>query len=233
MVHSSLRSMGWVLGGPTTVVRVLLDEIGEEGTLVMPAATPHCSDPADWTDIKVPDIWLEEVRNQLPIFDPKTTPTSLGAIPETFRTWPGTIRSNHPLESICAYGALASDITSEHPVAFSEGRGGPFEKLYDLGSWILLIGVGFNRCTALHFAESLVSRRRVMDVRFPLLDNGRRVWLDVQNVADDNDAHFPLIGQKYLATKGAKLGLIGAANSMLFPMRSLVDFAVAYFEEAL
>jgi hypothetical protein len=41
-----------------------------------------------------------------------------------------------------------------------------------------------------------------------VLDNGRRVWLEVQNVADDNDTHFPVIGQKYLSTKGVKLGQI-------------------------
>jgi aminoglycoside 3-N-acetyltransferase len=233
MVHSSLSSIGWVVGGAITVVRVLLDVIGEDGTLVMSSATPNSGDPADWPNLRVPNEWLEEIRNYLPIFDLKTTPTSMGAIPEAFRTWPGTMRSNHPMESICAQGPLASEVTREHPLAFSEGRGGPFEKLYDLDSWILLIGVGFNRCTALHFAESLVPNRRVMDVRFPLLVNGKRVWFEVQNVADDNDTHFPVIGQKYLSTQGVRIGQIGEAKSMLFPIRSLVDFASRYFEDIL
>jgi aminoglycoside 3-N-acetyltransferase len=128
---------------------------------------------------------------------------------------------------------LASDVTREHPLAFSESRGGPFEKLYELDSWILLIGVGFNRCTALHFAESLVEKRRVANVRFPVLDNGCRVWLEVPNVANDNDAHFPIIGQKYLPAGRARLGPIGEAQSTLFPMRDLVDFAVTYFDAVL
>jgi aminoglycoside 3-N-acetyltransferase len=233
MVHSSLSSIGWVVGGPSTVVRVLLEVIGEDGTLAMPAATPHCADPATWRAPKVPEAWLDEVRDQLPLFDPETTPTTMGAIAETFRTWPGTLRSHHPLESVCARGALASEITREHSLAFSEGRGGPFGKLYDLDTWILLLGVGFNRCTALHFAESLVEKRRVTTVRFPALDEGRRVWLEVPNVADDNDTHFPIIGREYLSAGRAKVGSLGDAQSTLFPMRDLVDFAVSYFEAVL
>ena len=233
MVHSSLRSLGWVVGGAPTVVRALLVVIGAEGTLVMPAATPHCSDPAGWTDPRIPDRWLDMVREHLPLFDPETTPTSMGLIPETFRTWPGTLRSSHPLESVCARGPLASEITREHPLAFSEGRGGPFEKLYDSDSWVLLLGVGFNRCTALHFAESLVETRRTMTVQFPVLKEGWRRWIEVPNVADDNDTHFPIVGERYLEAGRVRRGLIGAAPSLLFPIRDLVDFAVVYFGEVL
>lgn len=213
IVHSSLSSIGWVVGGPPTVVEALLDVIGDEGTLIMPAATPQCSD--------------------LPVFDPRTTPTTMGAIPETFRTWPGTSRSRHPLESVCAKGAKAAEVTKDHPLAFSEGRGSPFGKLYELDGWVLLIGVGFNRCTALHFAESLVEKRRVAHVRFPIEDDGRRVWIEVPNVADDNDTHFPIIGERYLATGRAREGWIGQARSALFPVRDVVDFAVTYFDAVL
>lgn len=109
--------------------------------------------------------------------EPATTPTSMGAIPETFRTWPGTLRSDHPLESVCARGRFASGITGNHPLAFSEGPGGPFGRLHEHDCRILLIGVGFNRCTALHYAESLVEKRRTTTVRFPALDGGRRALL--------------------------------------------------------
>ena len=233
LVHSSLSSIGWVVGGSPTVVRALLHVLGEKGTLVMPAATPHCADPATWASPRVPEAWLAEVREHLPIFDPRTTPTARGAICETFRTWPDTLRSNHPVESVCARGVAASTITSVHPLAFSEGPGGPFEKLYDLDCWVLLLGVGFNRCTALHFAESLLDKRRVKTLQFPVLDNGQRVWMEVRNVADDNDTHFPVIGHKYVAAEGVRRGAIGDARSMLFPMRGLVDFAVSCFHEVL
>lgn len=230
MVHSSLSSIGWVVGGPPTVVGSLLDAVGDEGTLAMPAATPHCGDPASWTAPKLPADWVDEVREHLPLFDPQTTPTALGAIPETFRTWPGTLRSRHPLESVTANGANAGLITSEHSLAFSEGVDGPFGKLHELDSTVLLLGVGFNRCTALHFAESLAPKRRVATVRFPMVEDSRRVWVEVPNVADDNDTHFPAIGQEFLGTGRALEGRVGDAESVLFAMRDLVETAVEYFE---
>lgn len=233
MVHSSLSSIGWVVGGPATVVTVIQDAVGVDGTTVMPSATPYCADPATWKTPRVPDECLEKVREHLPVFDIQTTPTSMGAIPEAFRNWPGTVRSNHPLESICARGPLAAEITSEHSLAFSEGRGGLFGKLFDLDSWVLLVGVGFNRCTALHFAESLSSKRRVASVRFPVQEEGRRVWVEVPNVADDLDTHFPVIGRNYLSAGRANRGRIGEAESVLFPMRDLVGFAADYFEATL
>ena len=233
MVHSSLSSMGWVVGGAPTAVRALLSVLGESGTLVMPAATPHGADPATWSSPRLPEAWLAEVREHLPVFDARTTPTPLGAICESFRTWPDTLRSAHPVESVCARGVAASASVSEHPLAFSEGPGGPFEKLCNLDCRVLLLGVGFDRCTALHFAESLVDRRRVKTLRFPVLDDGQRVWAEAPNVADDNGTHFPVIGQGYVAEGDVRRGRIGDAESMLFPMRDLVDFAVRYFDDAL
>lgn len=230
IVHSSLKAIGRVPGNAPTVVRALVDAMGPAGNLAMPAATPLCADPATWREPPVPQSRLEEMRAHLPLFDADTTPTTMGAIAETFRTWPGTLRSNHPLESVCVRGPAAAAVTREHPLAFSEGPGSPFARLYELGSLVLLLGVGFNRCTALHFAESLTPGRRTTTVRFPRLEAGRRVWVEAQNVADDNDRHFPVIGERFLRSRPVTEGLIGEARGICFPMRELVDFARSYFE---
>ena len=154
----------------------------------------------------------------------------MGAIPETFRNWPGTIRSEHPLESVCARGSRAAAITRDHPIAFSEGPGSPFARLYDLDSRILLLGVGFNRCTALHFAESLVATRRTMTVRFPRLAAAEREWVEVENVGNDDDTHFPVVGAQYLSAGRAAEATVGEAKAICLRMRDLVDFARDYFE---
>ena len=233
VVHSSLSAIGWVLGGAPTVVRALLDAVGDAGTLAMPAATPHCADPLTWHEPRLPEAWIDEAREHLPLFDVRTTPTAMGAIPEAFRNWPGTVRSEHPLESVCARGPRAEELTRDHPIAFSEGAGSPFARLYDLDSRILLLGVGFNRCTALHFAESLVAKRRTMTVRFPRREGGRREWVEVPNVADDNDTHFPIVGAQFLSTRRATEGTVGDAKALHFRMRDLVDFARDYFGRVL
>ena len=50
MVHSSLSSIGYVLGGAQAVVGALLDVLDPDGTLVMPAFSPEVSDPATWSE---------------------------------------------------------------------------------------------------------------------------------------------------------------------------------------
>ena len=65
------------------------------------------------------------------------------------------------------------------------------------------------------------------------ISSGRRVWVEVPNVADDNDTHFPIIGDQYVSMNRATVGEIGQARSVLVAMRDLVDFARRYFDEAL
>jgi aminoglycoside 3-N-acetyltransferase len=154
-------------------------------------------------------------------------------IPEAFRTFPGTLRSNHPLVSACANGPLAEQITADHALEFCEGEGTPFEKLYALGSHTLLLGIGFNRCTSLHYAESLAPGRRTMINRLPMIQNGERVWLEARNMATDNGVHFPAVGQQFVDTGAVRTARVGNADASLFLTRDLVDFAESYFRRAL
>lgn len=216
MVHSSLGQVGWTEGGPITVIEVLLDVLGPYGTLVMPAESPQLADPANPY-----------------VFDPQTTPTTMGAIPEVFRSYPGTRRSSHPLVSVCANGHRAHEITAQHALAFCEGRGTPFEKLYELDAWTLLLGVDFNRCTSLHYAESLVPNRRTMISRFAMIENGVRVWVEKLSMGTDNGTHFPIVGQRFVDRGQVRSGKVGGADALLFSTRALVDFAEGYFREVL
>jgi aminoglycoside 3-N-acetyltransferase len=216
MVHSSLSRVGRTEGGPIAVIQALLEVLGPDGTLVMPAESPQLSDPAS-----------------LEVFDPKTTATTMGAIPEAFRSYPGTHRSSHPLVSVCANGRLAQEITAQHALEFCEGRGTPFEKLYELGAWTLLLGVGFNRCTSLHYAESLVPNRRTMISRFPLVENGVRVWVEKLSMGTDDGTHFPIVGQRFVDCGHVRSGKVGNADALFFSTRALVDFADVYFREVL
>jgi len=215
-----------VVDGAPAVVRALIAALGDRGTLAMPAARPQCAQPEQG-----PVQGPEGKGDSVPLFDRQTTPTAMGAIAECFRTWPGALRSDHPLESVCALGPRAAEITLDHPLEFSEGPRTPFGRLHELDSRVLLLGVGFNRCTALHHAETSVPSRRTMISRVSELRDGRRGWVEVANVADDNDTHFPVIGARYLAAARPSQDTIGKAPSVLFPMRELVAFARSYFLE--
>jgi aminoglycoside 3-N-acetyltransferase len=216
MVHSSLGRVGWTDGGPVAVIKALLAVLRPSGTLVMPAESPQIADPANTQ-----------------LFDPQTTPTTMGAIPEAFRSYPGTLRSNHPLGSVCANGPHAREITAQHALELYEGPGTPFEKLYELDAWTLLLGVGFNRCTSLHYAESLTPNRRTMISRFPIAADGVAVWVEKLSMATDDSTHFPIVGKQFVDAGHVRSGKVGNADALLFSTRALVDFAERYFREVL
>ena len=97
-------------------------------------------------------------------------------------------------------------------------------------AYTLLLGVEFNRCSSLHYAESLVPGRRTMINRFPAIRGGERVWIETTNMGTDNGVHFPIVGQQFVETRAVRTGRIGNAEAMLFSTRALVDFAESYFQ---
>jgi aminoglycoside 3-N-acetyltransferase len=139
----------------------------------------------------------------------------------------------HPLVSVCANGRFAEVITKHHELSFGEGPGTPFEKLYELDASTLLLGVGFDRCTSLHYAESLVPARRTTMSRFPVKQNGERVWMEVPDMASDNGIHFPTVGARFANNRMLRAARVGDADAMLFSTRKLVDFAKDYFVRVL
>jgi len=233
MVHSSLKSLGYVLGGAQAVVSALIEVLGPDGTLTMPAFSPEVSDPAIWGDRPFGDSHVELAQDHVPVFDLAVTPTSMGAIAETFRNWPGVLRSAHPQVSVTARGPLAERIITPHELAWGQGAGSPFERLYDFDAALLLLGVGFNRATFLHFAESRIPHGRRKTRRIPIDRDGVRAWLLVPDVGDDLNTYFPRIGEKILSGRHASTGLVGQAQSTLVSSRALVDFATDFLSRAL
>ena len=51
VVHSSLKALGFVNGGPVAVILALEQVLGAEGTLVMPTHTADNSEPVNWKNL--------------------------------------------------------------------------------------------------------------------------------------------------------------------------------------
>lgn len=226
LIHSSLRSIGWVSGGPIAVVQAFMDVVTEEGTIVVPTHSSGNSDPAKWENPPVPQAWWSVIYDTMPAFEPETTPTyGMGKIVEAFRTWPGVVRSNHPTDSFAAWGRHAQFITARHSLEYGLGEGSPLARIYELDGWVLLLGVGYDSNTSFHLAEYRVPSTVPTTLGAPIMDAGTRVWKQYRDIEINSDI-FPDIGDDFEQdTRLVIMGRVGSAETRLFPQRAAVDFA--------
>lgn len=232
LVHSAMSRMGWIAGGPETVIRALLAVVGPQGTLMMPTHTGGNTDPSFWQNPPVPESWWPLIIAETPPFDPATTPSrEMGVIAELFRTWPGAIRSQHPLYSFAALGPQAQTLLADHRLETGLGEGSPLSKLYDLDGDVLLLGVGHDNNTSLHLAEYRAEwpRKATAWNSLAMSVDGERQWVRHESL-DINSDDFDVLGRDYEAAYPVAVSKVGLAEVRLFKQRPIVDFAVEWIQ---
>lgn len=232
MLHTSVKAVGPVLGGPNTLVQALLAALTPAGTLMMYAG---------WHDFPYLDDFPEEqqawVMAHHPPFDPAIARAvrDNSLLAECLRTWPGAQRSGHPEASMVAVGARAAWLTADHPMQYSYGVGSPLAKLVEAGGQVLMLGAPLDTITLLHHAEYLAQMRHKNQVHYrcPVLRDGETVWLDFEDY-DTGETHddyeFEDIARDYLAAGRGRQGRVGEAASYLFDAADLTAYAVAWLE---
>lgn len=138
MVHSSLSQFGEVRGGADAVIDALMEVIGEDGIIAMPAFTDAVDGGGD------------------PPFDPAVSKVAchIGVICDTFWKRKGVLRSAHPSHSVAAWGKRAAEfLRSENPSDTFDWNG-PWGKLYKWNGKILSFGETFGATTCLHALEA-------------------------------------------------------------------------------
>jgi len=137
VVHSSLRSFGYVQGGALGVIEALIEAVAPEGTVLIPTFNHG---------LIVEDGWEG-------FYDPIETPTVNGIIPETFRKLPGVKRSLNPTHPVAAWGRRATGYVSNHHRTLTMGPASPLGLLHQDGGYGLLLGVDFGSNTFHHIVE--------------------------------------------------------------------------------
>lgn len=230
LVHASLSRLGWVCGGAPAAALALLDALGPEGTLVVPTHTNGNSDPAEWGNPPVPEAWWPVIRAEMPAFDPRVTPSLLGALTEVVRTWPGAERSDHPHYSFAAVGPLARELTAGHALTSGLGEDSPLARVHDHDGDVLLLAVDHDANTSLHLAETRVaSPRRAASGAAVRGADGERRWVEWEDVLPDEE-DFSALGAAFDATGAARSGPAGVGTAKLMRQRELVAFAVGWLE---
>lgn len=155
-VHSSLKSLGFVEGGPDTVISALLEAVGDEGTVMLP--TYYMPGGGILSTCQIPDYE----------FDPRIHGSNMGALPEAFLKFPNVHRSIHPTHSVSAIGKYAKYLTESHHLAASVfGEGSPWERCWQLNGKVFGLGISMGPVTFYHLLEDRVGDSFPLPVRMP------------------------------------------------------------------
>ena len=233
MVHTSLSSIGYVCGGAETVIEALIETVGTEGTIMMPTQSWKNLDPEDGVHWDVEEEYWQIIRDHWPAYDKRITPTNtMGAVAETFRLWPGTLRSDHPARSVAAWGKHAEHLVSDHDLSNIFGEGSPIGKLYELNGQVLLIGVDYDKNTSLHLADvraDYPGKHNCVE-HSAMMEDGRRVWKAYETLYVDGE-DFIEIGKAFEQSCPVRKAMVGNAELRLMKQRNLVDFAVDWIQK--
>jgi aminoglycoside 3-N-acetyltransferase len=210
MVHSSLRSFGHVEGGPAAVVAALMEVLTPQGTLMMPSFNHGApfgpSGPGT--------------------YHPGETPTTNGAIPDTFWRMPRVARSLNPTHAFAAWGAHAERYTALHHRTLTMGPDSPLGLLLRDDGYGLLLGVGYTSNT-FHHAVEMATQAPCLGRRteaYPvILPDGRRVtgrtwgWRDGTCPFTDSDRYADEMAEKH------RVARIGSCRAILYRLRDCYD----------
>jgi aminoglycoside 3-N-acetyltransferase len=211
LVHSSLSSLGFVVGGMDAVIGALRGAIGPDGTLVLPTHSWERAGRGDFT------------------FDLATTPSCVGAISERFRTMPGVARSLHPTHSVAAIGPQTHALIDGHERALTPcGEGTPYARLIEAGGQILFIGATLDQNTVYHTLEAQAAVPYLMrpdSETFAMTADGRTRDVSFRRHARGPDRRFAATAELLEAKGILRRGRVAASTALLVeaaPMAELV-----------
>lgn len=141
VLHSSMKVIGPVEDGPDGVLDALCQYF-RDGLVLIPTHT-----------------W-EQVTQDNPVFDVRSTVPDIGLIPRTAAFRKDGIRSLHPTHSLWAFGKHAEEfVAGEERATTPTTTGFCWDKIADCGGKILLAGVGNEKNTFIHAVEERAGQK--------------------------------------------------------------------------
>jgi aminoglycoside 3-N-acetyltransferase len=135
------------------------------------------------------------------------------------------------------WGRHAEYLISQQPWNYAFGRGSALERFVNLHGKILLIGCDHDNVTFLHYAEHIVDipGKRIARFEVPVLENGERVWKEMEEVDTSGAGAHPRWPERFFAqlvnahlSKTRNRGRrVGHAHCFLTDVAGLLELALA------
>lgn len=185
IVHSSMDALSQFEVTPKEIIDWLLNIVGPEGTLCMPAFPMY----------RDKDYSIDEVTGEQVItYDVKKTPCWTGMLPNLFIRYPGVIRSEFPYNPLAAKGKHAIEMMKDNLLGDKpHGIHSSWDYCVNHDAKILYLG-----CPMYH-SLTIVHIREDLDDSFPV-----RGWYKSQVYQINNGASkftFPIYERKQIWSK--------------------------------
>lgn len=207
IAHSSLRSFGYVEGGPITVCRALVTVCG---TVMVPAFSDHLTSlrmappgpQRPYNAYRVASSWQafdDALARAMPFSEDLVIDPEIGVVPETMRRHLPHSRSRHPMLSFIATGKHGKQLTEAARLNWPLG---PIEVLAEFDGYVLLLGVGHDKNTAIHLAEQRLGRSCFR--RYAKVADG--VWMELPNIPGESEAFVDIEPELTAVTHEVRIG---------------------------
>lgn len=190
-IHSSLRSFGDRLEkGPATVAEAFL---GEGCTILVPSFSYEYQTAPDPQYMPERNAYPYEGAPELEengVYQADTAPVSkdMGAFPAYLVTREDSMRGGNPLNSFAAAGKNAAALVGGQS---AKDVYAPFRELCRTDGFVLLLGVGLTRCTAIHYAEQQAGRE--LFVRWAKAPGGKTIPVQTGSCSEGFEAFAPVL----------------------------------------
>lgn len=229
-VQASLKPFNYVTGGAQSIIDALMETVGYEGTIVMPAYTRHIADPIDLKKALPRESWDDVRMNALPFDKRLTAPSGVGEIPVQFMRNEAVLRSNHPLCSILAWGKYAKLIIEKHPLHFGLNHESPLGKLKDYNGYVLMLGSNMDKCDMFHLAQYSAMKCPIRIYSCPIEKNGETHWIQLLDLELSNKGYKD-IADIMEEKRVIKSTYIGNATCRFFSAREAESTALEYLNK--
>lgn len=211
IVHTSLRAVGEIEGGGETLLDALIEFFARDGGLL-------CVPTHTWNS---------------DVYDRREAQSCIGVLPRLAAAHPDSVRTLHPTHSMAVFGdrQLAERFVENE--AFADTPANPkgcFGKIFSQDGYVLLIGVGQEKNTYIHFVEELLDvPDRLTDYKVEktiIHKDGQKekrqlYWFD--DKIPDVSVYFPKFEAPFRFHRCIKDGYIGNAKVQLCNARKMKE----------